>query len=186
MEKTPPAWLKPTVDYAPLAVFLIAFETQGLMVATAALMATTLAALVLSWVLTRRVPMIPLVTAVIVGVFGGLTLWLKDETFIKLKPTILYCLFSAVLGIGWLRGKWVLKAVIGDALPIDDAGWRRLSLRFALFFLAMAGVNEIVRRVLTTDMWVLWKVPGSIVITFIFILAQTGLIRRHRLPDQEG
>ncbi|MDR3438146.1 septation protein A [Telmatospirillum sp.] len=183
--KASPPWLKPTVDYVPLVVFLVAYETRGLMVATGALMATTLVALLLSLVVARRLPMVPLVTAVIVGVFGGLTLWFNDDTFIKLKPTIIYCLFAAALGIGLLRGKPLLKAVIGDALPLDDDGWRSLSLRFTFFFLAMAVANEVIRRVLTTEMWVLWKVPGSIVLTFVFILTQTGLIRRHRLPDGE-
>jgi intracellular septation protein len=130
--------------------------------------------------------MVPLVTAVIVGVFGGLTLWLNDDSFIKMKPTIIYCLFAAALGGGLLRGKTLLKSVIGDSLPLDDIGWRRLSVRFMVFFLVMAGANEVLRRLLTTEMWVYWKFPGSVVLTFLFILAQSGLIRRHRLPDAEG
>ncbi len=182
--KAPPSWLKPLVDYAPLAVFLIAFETRGLMAATIALMATTLAALILSLAVARRLPLVPLITALVVGVFGGLTLWFNDETFIKLKPTIIYGLFAAMLGGGLLFGKPFLKAVMGETLPLDDLGWRRLTLRFTLFFLVMAMANEVIRRAVTTEMWVLWKVPGSIVLTFLFILTQMGLIRRHRLPDE--
>jgi intracellular septation protein len=184
--KTPPAWLKPLVDYAPLAVFLAAFEFKGLMVATAALMVTTLVSLVLSLVVAHRLPPMPLITAAIVGVFGGLTLWLHDETFIKIKPTIIYGLFATILGVGLLRGKPLLKAVIGDSMPLDDIGWRRLSLRFVLFFLVMAVANELIRRVVTTELWVLWKVPGSIVLTFLFVLSQMGLIKRHRLPDESS
>lgn len=179
-----PAWLKPTVDYGPLVIFLVAFETGGLMAATAALMASTAVALILSWLVARRVALVPLVTAVIVGVFGGLTLWLNDETFIKLKPTIIYGLFAAVLAGGLVARRPLLKALMGETIPMDDVGWRRLSLRFIVFFLAMAVANEVVRHVATTQVWVLWKVPGSIVLTFAFILSQMGLIRRHRLPDE--
>jgi intracellular septation protein len=184
MGKAPPSWLKPLVDYTPLVVFLVAFEVKGLMVATAALMATTLVVLILSLVVARRLPLVPLMTAVIVGVFGGLTLWLHDETFIKIKPTIIYGLFAVILGGGLLFDKPLLKSVIGDSMPLDDIGWRRLTVRFTLFFLVMAGANEVIRRVVTTELWVLWKVPGSILLTFLFVLTQMGLIKRHRLPEE--
>ena len=182
----PPAWLKPMVDYGPLAIFLIVFETQGMLPATAALMAATLVALALSFFFTRKVALVPLVTAVVVGIFGGLTLWLKDDTFIKLKPTIIYGLFAAVLTGGLILGKPVLKALLGEALPLDETGWRRLSLRFVVFFLGMALLNEVLRRILTTEQWVLWKVPGSIIVTFLFMLTQLPLIQRHRLPESES
>jgi intracellular septation protein len=180
-----PSWLKPVVDFGPLAVFLLAYETQGLLAATAALMLTTAVALVLSWIYTRKLPLVPVVTAVIVGIFGGLTLWLHDDTFIKLKPTIIYGLFAALLLGGLATGRLLLKSVMGEALPLDDLGWRQLSIRFAAFFFAMALANEVVRRVVSTDLWVLWKVPGSIVLTFLFMLAQTPLIQRHKLPEQK-
>ena len=180
-----PSWLKPAVDFGPLAVFLLAYETRGLLAATAALMLATAVALLLSWIYTRKLPVVPVVTAVIVGIFGGLTLWLHDDTFIKLKPTIIYGLFAAALLGGLVSGRPLLKSVMGEALPLDDLGWRRLSLRFALFFVVMALANEVVRRVVTTDLWVLWKVPGSIVLTFLFMLAQTPLIQRHKLPEEK-
>jgi intracellular septation protein len=170
-----------------LVIFLAAYELKGLLAATAALMAATVAALVLSLAVDRRLPIVPLVTAVIVGVFGGLTLWLNDETFIKLKPTILYALFAAVIAGGLATGRLVLKAVLGEALPLDDLGWRRLSKRFVFFFLAMAATNEVVRRLLSTDLWVLWKVGGSIVFTILFLATQLPLIRRHHhAPDEAG
>ena len=181
-----PSWLKPVTDFGPLAVFLVAYETKGLLVATAALMATTILALALSLWFARKVPLVPVVTAVVVGIFGGLTLWLKDDTFIKLKPTIIYGLFAAVIAGGLILHRPVLKAVIGEALELDDMGWRRLSLRFVLFFLAMAIANEVVRRSLSTDMWVLWKVPGSIILTFAFMLSQTPLIHRHRVVSEKS
>lgn len=185
MSNTPPPWLKPVVDYAPLLVFLGGYAKFGLMTATAALLATTAAVLVLAYVMTRRIAVVPLVTAVIAGVFGGLTLWLNDETFIKMKPTIVYALFALVLAGGLMAGRPLLKTVLGEAFAMDDLGWRRLSLRFALFFLVMALANEVARHVLSTDMWVLWKVPGSLIVTFAFMLFQAPFVRRHRLPAGE-
>jgi intracellular septation protein len=116
-------------------------------------------------------------------VFGGLTLWLNDETFIMMKPTIVYGLFAAVLGGGLALDRPTVKAVLGEALHLDDDGWRVLSLRFCLFFLGMALLNEVVRRVASMDTWVLWKVPGSMALTFVFMLLQMPLIRRH-MPDE--
>lgn len=183
MPRTAPPWLKPFVDYAPLAVFLLAYLAQGLMTATVALMAATAVVLVLSLVVAGRLPLVPLITALVVGVFGGLTLWLNDDSFIKMKPTIIYAVFAAILAGGLAYGRPLLKPVLGEALSLDDTGWRRLSLRFVFFFIVMAIANEIVRRVLSTDLWVLWKVPGSITLTFLFMLLQMPLIKRHRLSD---
>ncbi|BAE50074.1 septation protein A [Paramagnetospirillum magneticum] len=178
-----PKWLKPTVDFGPLAVFLGLYWLKGLLPATAALMAATGIALALSFAFTRKVALMPLVTALVVGVFGGLTLWLNDETFIMMKPSIVYGLFALVLGGGLALKRPTIKAILGEAMHLDDDGWRRLSLRFCLFFLAMALANEVVRRVASMDLWVLWKVPGSMVLTFIFMLFQMPLIRRHMPPD---
>lgn len=177
------AWLKPTVDFGPLAVFLVVFWLKGLMPATAALMGATLLALGLSYYHTRKIALMPVVTAVVVGVFGGLTLWLHDDTFIMMKPTIIYGLFAGVLAGGLALGRPTLKVVLGEAFQMDEAGWRRLSFRFMLFFVAMALANEVARRVLSVDMWVLWKVPGSIVLTMLFTLAQMPLIQRHKIED---
>ncbi|HLO78136.1 MAG TPA: septation protein A [Magnetospirillum sp.] len=178
-----PKWLKPAVDFGPLAVFLGAFWLKGLLPATAALMVATAVALALSYVYTRKIALMPLVTAIIVGVFGGLTLWLNDDTFIKLKPTIIYGLFAAVIGGGLAMGKPAVKVILGEAFQLDDAGWKRLSLRFCLFFIAMALTNEVVRRVASVDVWVLWKVPGSIAATFLFMLTQMPLIQRHKVEE---
>ena len=176
-------WLRPATDYGPLAVFLLGYMLWGLMPATAALMAATAVALVLTLALERRLPMMPLITAAVVGVFGGLTLWLNDETFIKLKPTIVQALFAAVLLGGLALGRPLLKSLLGSALALDDRGWHRLSLRWALFFLAMAGLNELVWRTQTTDFWVTFKVFGILGLTLAFALAQTPLLLRHRPPD---
>ena len=181
-----PAWLRPTTEYGPLAAFFLAYLLWGLLPATAALLVATAASLALSLLFTGRVPAMPLVTAVIVGLFGGLTLWLNDETFIKMKPTIVQALFAAVLLGGLAVGRPLLKPLLGQVWPIDDAGWRRLTLRFALFFAAMAMLNEIVWRTQSTDVWVSFKVFGILLLTLLFALAQTPLITRHRLRDASG
>ena len=185
---TPPPWLKPVTDYAPLAVFLLAYLTWGLIPATVALMATTAAGITASLIATRRVPVMPLVTAVIIGIFGGLTLWLNDETFIKMKPTIVEGLFAVVLFGGLAVGRPLLKPLFGAAWQLDEAGWRRLTFRFACFFAAMAGLNEIVWRTQSTDFWVAFKVFGIIGLTVAFALTQAPLMMRHaaQAGDRDG
>lgn len=181
MSKPSPSWLKPTVDYGPLAVFFLAYWARDLMTATAALMAATAVALALSLAIERRVPIMPLVTAGVVGIFGGLTLWFEDETFIKIKPTIIEALFSLILFGGLALGKPLLKPLMATAWPMDDTGWRRLTLRFAYFFAAVAVLNEIVWRTQSTDVWVTFKVFGIMGLTLIYAIAQAPLMKRHAL-----
>ncbi len=183
MKRPAPAWLKPVTEYGPLAVFVAAYALGDLMVATAALIAATAVALILSYAMSRHIPALPLVTAIIVGIFGGLTLWLQDETFIKLKPTIVQVLFAAVLFGGLLFNKSLLRKVMGAALHLDDRGWRILTLRFAFFFLAMAGLNEVVWRTQSTDVWVGFKSFGIVGLTLVFGLCQAGVIKRHQVPE---
>jgi intracellular septation protein len=184
MKTPPPKWFKPAVDYGPIAVFFIAYKTSGLMTATLALMVATLIAVGAAYALTRRLPLMPMVTLAIVGVFGGLTLWFKDDTFIKMKPTIIQGLFAVALGGGLLFGRPLLKDVMEGGLSMDDAGWRKLTLRMAWFFAAMAGLNELVWRTQSTDLWVDFKVFGIMGLTFVFMLMQAGLIRRHQAPAE--
>src|SRR5918994_1620693 len=175
-----PRWLKPAVDYGPLAVFFMSYLALGLMAATAALIAASLIALALAWALERRVPVVPLVTAAIVAVFGGLTLWLQDETFIKMKPTIVQALFAAVLLGGLAFRRPLLKPLLGAMMPpMSDRAWGQLSLRYALFFVAMALLNELVWRTQSTDFWVSFKVFGLPVLTILFIVSQMPFISRH-------
>jgi len=184
MLKNPPSWIKPAVDYGPLALFLITYQQAGMLPATAVLMAASTVALLLGYLLTRKLALVPLVTAIIVGVFGGLTLWLQDDSFIKMKPTIVYLLFVLVILGGILTKRPVLKSFVGEALQLDEDGWRSLSWRFVGFFAAMALANEAARALLTTDQWVMWKVGGTLALTFLFMLGQTPLIRKHRLPEE--
>jgi intracellular septation protein len=182
-----PGWLKPTVDYGPLAVFFASYLAFGLMAATAALIAVSLVALLLAWLLERRVPLVPLITAAIVAVFGGLTLWLQDETFIKMKPTIVQALFAVVLLGGVAFGRPLLKPLLGAVMPpMSERAWRQFTLRYALFFLAMAGLNELVWRTQSTDFWVTFKVFGLPGLTILFILAQIPFVGREtRLAQAE-
>ncbi|HIJ37448.1 MAG TPA: septation protein IspZ [Rhodospirillaceae bacterium] len=176
-----PRSFQPVFDYGPLLVFLLAYFAGGMFVATAALMAATILAIIGSLVMGLRVSPLLLITTVMVLIFGGLTLWLQDENFIKLKPTIIYGLFATLLAGGLASGKPVLKSLMGSGLQLDDGGWRRLSWRFVIFFLVMALANEGARRWLSTDLWVIWKVPGSIMATILFMLAQWRLLRQHQV-----
>ncbi len=184
MSDNPRRWIKPVTDFGPLVAFFAAYMVYDLLAATAALMAATVAALVLAYVTERRIPLMPLITAGVVGVFGGLTLWLNDETFIKLKPTIVQTVIAAILLGGLAFGRPLLKPLMGTAWPMDDAGWSRLTLRFALFFLAMAALNEVVWRTQTTDFWVTFKVFGLTGLTFLFGMTQMPLLNRHRLDGE--
>jgi len=186
LEKEPrivKAWVKPLSDYGPIVVFFGAYLGWDLLVATAALMATTAVALALSLIVNKRVPLMPLITAGVVGVFGGLTLALNDDTFIKLKPTIVQTLIAGVLLGGLLFDKTLLKPVMGTAWPMDDAGWRKLTRNFGFFFLAMAVANEIVWRTQTTDFWVTFKVFGIMALTFAFSMTQIPILNRHRVEE---
>ena len=163
----------------PLAVFFAVYLAAGLMAATAAIIAASLVALALAWTLQRRVPLIPLITAAVVAVFGGLTLWLQDETFIKMKPTIVQALFVAILLIGLAFGRPLLKPLLGRMMPpMTEAAWRQFTLRYALFFVAMALLNELVWRTQSTDFWVTFKVFGLSGLTILFILTQMPFIAR--------
>ena len=178
-------WLKIALELGPLLVFFAANAKFGIFWATASFMAVMAASLAVSYALTRKIAMVPLVTFVFVLVFGGLTLWLQDETFIKIKPTLVYVLFAGILGGGMILRRPVLKALLGTALAISDEGWRLLTWRWAAFFLALAVFNEIVWRNFSTDIWVTFKVFGFLPLTLIFALAQVRLIQAHEQPDVE-
>jgi len=178
MIRTPPAWLRPTIEYGPLGVFFLVYVKYDLFVATGAFMAATVVALVASYVAERRIPIVLVVTAAIVLVFGGLTLILDDDRFIKMKPTIVQALFAVVLLGGLMIGKPLLKPMLSAAWQLTDQGWRQLTLRFGLFFAVMAVINEIVWRTQSTDFWVNYKIFGALVLTFAFTACQGRLIMR--------
>jgi len=184
MLKPVPSWLKPLTDYGPIAAFMTGYFTGDLMTATIWLMVATAIAVVLGLVIERRVPWMPLTTAIIVGVFGGLTLWLKDETFIKMKPTIIQLIFACVLLGGLAFGKSFLKPMLQSAWTLSDAAWRILTFRFGIFFIGMAALNEVVWRTQSTDFWVTFKVFGLMGLTMLFFLAQTPfIVRQNKAGD---
>jgi intracellular septation protein len=177
--------LKMALELGPLALFFIANHKFGIFVATATLMAGVLVTLGVSWSVTRRLPVMPVVTAILVLVFGALTFVLQDETFIKLKVTILYSMFGlALIGALWFD-KLLLPIVFDAAFHIDEAGWRKLTWRWGFFFFFLAGLNEVLRRVLTTDAWVNFKVFGILPLTFLFMLTQMPLVFRHEIKREE-
>ncbi len=180
-----PTWLKPLIDFGPLVVFFAAYYLKDLFFATAAIMAATAIVIVLSLTVTRKVPAMPLVTAVAVGVFGGLTLILQDETFIKMKPTIVEVIIAAILFGGLFFNKLFLKSLMGSALPMEDEGWRKLTSRFAWFSLGLAVLNEAIWRTQTTELWVNFKVWGLMILSFIFILSQMPMMQRHAIAEAE-
>jgi intracellular septation protein len=178
--------LKIALELGPLILFFFVNGKFGIIYATGVLMAGVLLTLGVSWAITKHLPAMPVVTAILVLVFGGLTLFLQDETFIKLKVTILYSLFGAALIGALYFGKLLLPIVFDMAIHIDDAGWRKLTWRWGLFFFFLAGLNEVMRRVLTTDAWVNFKVFGILPLTLLFAIAQAPLIMRHEIaPEQE-
>jgi len=182
----PGSRLKPLFDFGPLLAFFLVNAKWGLLPATAVLIPLSVVALVASWKLEGRVSRVALFGTLAVIVFGGLTLAMRDETFIKVKLTVLNALFGLVLGVGLLRGKSLLKSLLGSSLRLTDEGWRLLTLRFALFFFFLAGLNEVLRRMLTTDAWVSFKVFGVLGATLVFSFLQAPLISKHALEEREG
>ncbi len=176
--------IKFATDFGPLLIFFFVNAKWGIFAATATFMVAILIALAVAISVERKVPKVPLGTALIVLVFGGLTLYLNDELFIKLKPTIVNGLFAAILFGGLFFGRALVKPVLGAVWAMDDHGWRRLTLRWAWFFVAMAILNEMVWRNFSTDVWVSFKVFGFLPITFLFSLTQVPLMQRHRLEDE--
>jgi intracellular septation protein len=174
-------WLAPLI---PAAVQTGA--RSGIFVATAMFMVAIVAALAISYVLTRHLPIMAMVSAVIVVVFGGATLILHNDTFIKIKPTIIYLLFAGTLSGGMILRKPLLATVFDQVFHLTEEGWRRLTVRWALFFLALAVLNEIVWRTQTTDTWVTFKVFGVTPLTFIFAALQYPLIMKHDTTPKDG
>jgi intracellular septation protein len=177
-----PALFLPLVS-AILPADIATGERAGIFVATAVFMVAIVAALVVSYVMTRHLPVMPLVTAIIVLVFGSLTLVLHDEHFIKLKPTIIYLLFGGVLLGGLAFGKPLLSMVFDSVFHLTDEGWRKLTVRWALFFFALAVLNEIVWRTQSTDVWVSFKVFGVVPLTFLFGALQYPLLTKYAAPE---
>ncbi|MGF1501047.1 MAG: septation protein A [Paracoccaceae bacterium] len=214
MEKAPVSpWLKLALEIGPLAVFFLSFQygeemlawpavaaglggligaealegkTGPLFLATTTFMAAIAVSLSVSWALTRSLPRMAVVTAIVVAVFGGLTLILQDETFIKMKPTVVNGLFAIILGIGLVQGRSYLKYLMGETLPLDDAGWMIFTRRWVGFFLFLAVLNEVIWRTQSDAFWVAFKTFGNLPLTLLFMLAQVPLLQRHLIEDESA
>jgi len=174
------------LDLGPLLIFFAAFKYLGIFGATAAFMAAVLLALAIGYLIEKKVSPMPLFTAVLVLVFGGLTLYLKNDIFIKMKPTVLYAFFGAVLLGGLSVNRLFIKYIFAQAFELDEPGWRKLTVRWGIFFLALAVLNETIWRSTTTATWVSFKVWGIIPLIFLFALAQTPLLLKHQRHDTGG
>lgn len=190
--------LKMTLELGPIAVFFIAYlklrdqsftiagtDYSGFIVVTAAFIPLLLLTTAILWRLTGHLSRMQAVTAVLVVVFGGLSVWLNDERFFKMKPTIIYLLFGGALGLGLLRGRSWLELVMSEALPMTRQGWMILTRRVMLFFFALAAANEIVWRMMSTDAWVSFKTFGLPGAVFAFFMLQAGLFRRHGIAERK-
>lgn len=192
------AWVKLALELGPLMVFFFAYnqgdviaawlgqpEMKAIIAATVVFIPTMIVSVLASYLITREVAVMPLVSLALVVVFGGLTIWLNDETFIKMKPTILNIIFATVLMTGLYFGKMFLKMIFQEGWSITDRGWYLLTVRWSIFFVCMAILNEAIWRNFSEEFWVAFKVWGNLPITMIFAVFQMRLVWQHPLPENE-
>ncbi len=186
------ATLKTVLEIGPVLIFFVAYlllrdrtfaiagtDYSGFVIITAAFVPILALSTFLLWRLTGVLSRMQIVTLVLVVVFGGLTVWFNDERFFKMKPTLIYLIFGTILGVGLLQGKSYLRMVMSEMIPLDEAGWMMLTRRFCAFFLALAVLNEIVWRTMSTDAWVNFKTFGLTAAVFVFFVLQGKLFREH-------
>jgi intracellular septation protein len=179
-----PQLVKLALELGPLVVFFAANAYADIFAATAWFMGAMVVSLTLSWLILKRIAVMPLVTGVVVLVFGGLTLYLQDDTFIKMKPTIVNALFGSVLLGGLVFGQSLLKYVFGDVYKLQPQGWLVLTLRWGLFFFVLAALNELIWRNFSTDAWVAFKVWGIMPLTVVFSMLQLPILNKYA-PEAE-
>jgi intracellular septation protein len=184
--------VKIALEMGPIILFFVAYtklkentyqilgrDYEGFIVVTAIFIPVLLIATGILWVLTGKLSKMQIMTAVLVVVFGGLSVWLNDDRFIKMKPTMLYLFFGGSLGFGLLRGQSYLQTMMEGAMPLNDQGWMILTKRICIFFLTLAVVNEVVWRTMSTDAWVNFKTFGLTAALFVFFMAQGGLLEKY-------
>ncbi|MDC1060545.1 septation protein A [Alphaproteobacteria bacterium] len=177
------SFYKILIDIGPLAVFFIFYTRSGLQASILPFMVATVIAVLFSYILEKKIPIMPTVGAGIVLLFGGLTIYFDNDIFFKMKPTIINVLFAVILYGGILINKPLLKYLLGAALKLEETGWKILTQRWIGFFIALAILNEIVWRTQSTDVWVNFKVFGILPITFIFTMTQFPLIKKYQIED---
>ncbi|NDV01947.1 inner membrane-spanning protein YciB [Pseudoroseicyclus tamaricis] len=202
MSDTPrhvPAWLKIGLDFGPILLFFLAYgrmkdrvfeiggtEYQGFIVVTALFVPLLLLCTGILWWLTGKLSKMQVVTAVLVVVFGSLSVWFNDERFFKMKPTIIYVIFGAALAIGLARGKSYLEGLMGEAMPLKREGWLLLTKRIMWFFFGLAVANELVWRLFSTEVWVSFKTFGLTAALFLFFMTQGKLLEEYGVEEEKG
>ena len=187
-----PKWVKPLLEFGPVIAFFVAYmrmketvytiagsDYHGFIVVTALFVPLLLICTAVLWKLTGKISPMQIMTVVLVTVFGGLTVWLNDDRFIKMKPTLIYLIFGGILGVGLLRGQSYLRVVMQEALPMQDAGWMILTRRATGFFFSLAVLNEVIWRSFSTDIWVYFKTFGLTVALFAFFMMQGTLLAKY-------
>lgn len=177
--------LKLVLDLGPLVVFFVGNSQFGIFYATGMFMAAVIVSLIITYAIARRISPMPIVTGVVVLIFGGLTLWLNDELFIKLKPTIVNSIFAAILSAGLMTNRLYLKLLFDNAFHLPEGAWRTLTYRWIGFFIFLALLNEVIWRNFSTDFWVGFKLWGVVPISMIYGLAQMPYILKHQLKEAE-
>jgi len=189
--------LKLVLEIGPVILFFVTYTKikdrqfdlfgqtyEGFIIATAAFIPILLISTGLVWYLTGKLSKMQLMTAILVVVFGGMSIWFNDDRFFKMKPTMIYLLFGGVLGFGVMRGKSYLRSVMEDMMPLQDEGWMKLTKRLTIFFLALAVTNELVWRLMSTDAWVNFKTFGLTAAIFVFFMAQSKLFAKYGMEKE--
>ena len=197
-EHTLPKWVKPLLELGPIVAFFVAYmrlkesvftiggsDYQGFIVVTGLFIPLLLFTTAILWRLTGKIAPIQIMTVVLVTIFGGLTVWLNDPSFIKMKPTIIYLLFGGFLGIGLLRGQSYLRVIMQELVPLENTGWMILTRRFTAFFLGLALANEAVWRSFSTDTWVYFKTFGLTAALFAFFMMQGALLSKYAIEKRD-
>ena len=198
-ERETAPWVKPVLEYGPLVAFFAGYlllkdevyviggrEYDAFILVTAGFVPLMLICTGLMWRLTGKLSKMQIVTAVLILVFGGLTVWLNDDRFFKIKPTLIYLIFGCILGFGLLRGQSYLRYVMEEAIPLDAEGWMKLTRRVTAVFFGLAVLNEIVWRTQSTETWVWFKTFGLTAALFLFFVTQGKLFSEHGLEEKEG
>lgn len=181
-----PQLLKLALDLGPLLIFFGANYQFGIFEATSAFMVAVTLSLAITYAVEKKVSPMPMITAVVVLIFGGLTIYLENETFIKLKPTIVNSIFATILFVGLAMGRPFIKILFEQVFQLTDEGWRKLTFRWASFFVFLAILNEVVWRNSSTDFWVAFKVWGVFPLTIMFAMSQLPLLQNHQLETKGG
>jgi intracellular septation protein len=197
-EHTLPKWVKPLLELGPIVAFFVAYmrlkesvftiggsDYQGFIIVTGLFIPLLLFATAILWRLTGKISPMQIMTVVLVTIFGGLTVWLNDPSFIKMKPTIIYLLFGGILGIGLLRGQSYLRLVMQELIPLENTGWMILTRRFTAFFFGLALANEAVWRSFSTDTWVYFKTFGLTAALFAFFMMQSALLNKYAIGKKD-